>query len=63
MIYGRGKGWSGSWSWRERWEHSQFLFSECERNEENDFQVNAVSNATHLLVSKGNQGGQLEVQV
>ena len=41
----------------------QFLFSESERNEEKYFQVNAVSNATHLLVSKGNQVGQLEVQV
>ena len=26
-------------------------------------QVNAVSNGTHLVVSKGNMGGQLEIQV
>ena len=25
--------------------------------------VNAVSNSTHLVVSKGNGGGQLEIQV
>ena len=28
-----------------------------------DIQVNAVSNATHMIVSKGSGGGQLEVQV
>ena len=28
-----------------------------------DIQVNAVSNATHMIVSRGSGGGQLEVQV
>ena len=28
-----------------------------------DIQVNAVSNATHMIVSRGSRGGQLEVQV
>ena len=28
-----------------------------------DIQVNAVSNATHMIVSRGSRGGLLEVQV